>query len=496
MHSQFRSQIAYMRIRLVYTLALWLLIAVGASVLAMGGVTAWNLGQGFSAYLQARDLERLDQFVQIVAEQLGQADGLNAMYGQRLDMPRLLRELQRLDGLPDDLRPAGPPGSRPPPPVPDGRRPPPGMADAFGTRVALFDVNGVLLAGPRFWSDDAAFIERPVRVDGDIVALVRMRAANPIPDENDVRFLRAQYQGIAAVAVALILLALASAWWLARQWAGPLAAVTRATASIAQGQLAVRVPPARNDEIGDVVRNVNLMAESLQRMEGARRRWIADISHELRTPLTALRGEIEALLDEIRPLNREALVSLRGEVLRLGALIDDLHLLAMADLQSLPCHFVDADAADIVQDALPQFEARAAAAGLKLAWATAPSSPLPVCWDPQRIRQLLSNLLENSLRYTDSPGSISLSLQSVGENLRFTIDDSGPGVAADDLVHLFEPLYRADSARNRNTGGSGLGLAICEAIVRAHGGQIAAHSSQLGGLQVEVLLPIEGGKST
>jgi two-component system sensor histidine kinase BaeS len=87
-------------------------------------------------------------------------------------------------------------------------------------------------------------------------------------------------------------------------------------------------------------------------------------------------------------------------------------------------------------------------------------------------------------------------LQSVGENLRFTIDDSGPGVAADDLVHLFEPLYRADSARNRNTGGSGLGLAICEAIVRAHGGQIAAHSSQLGGLQVEVLLPIEGGKST
>jgi two-component system sensor histidine kinase BaeS len=232
------------------------------------------------------------------------------------------------------------------------------------------------------------------------------------------------------------------------------------------------------------------MAESLQRMEGARRRWMADISHELRTPLAGLRGEAEALLDGVRPLTRAAVVSLHEDMLRLSALVDDLHLLAMADLHSLPCRLADSDAAELVRDTVRRFEARALAAGLTLSCNAVPPH-LAVLWDPARIEQLLSNLLENSLRYTDAPGLVEVALTTQGDIVRLIVTDSAPGVAEADLERLFEPLYRADAARGRHNGGSGLGLAICVAIAQAHGGRIAAQAAPLGGLQVTVVLPIQ-----
>ena len=190
------------------------------------------------------------------------------------------------------------------------------------------------------------------------------------------------------------------------------------------------------------------------------------------------------------------MLSLHEDVLRLGALIDDLHLLAMADLHSLPCRYADADAVETVAAAMRRFEARAAAAGLTLAWASPPPTALPVCWDSARIGQWLANLLENSLHYTDAPGHIALTLQRRGDNLRLSIDDSAPGVAAGDLPRLFEPLYRADAARSRHSGGCGLGLAICVAIAEAHGGRIQALASRLGGLQVQLDLALLARRPT
>ena len=483
-----------MRLRLVHTLSLWLLAAVGASVLAMGGVSAWHLGQGFGNYLQARDLERLDRFVLVVASSLQEAGGLAALEERRLTMPQLLSELARQEG---DTRPGRQGFEAPPPGAPGatagrGQGPrPAGPRDAFGARLALFHPDGRPLAGRPLPPGPDALVERPVHLNGSVVAIARLRPASRVADEYEVRFLRSQYLGIVGVAVALMLLALALAAWLSRQWARPLAAVQEATARIARGELQVRVPLERADEIGDVVHNVNLMAESLQRMEGARRRWIADISHELRTPLTGLRGEIEALVDGVRPFTPEAALSLRDEVWRLGALVDDLHLLAMADLQSLPCQRVPCDAAELVRDAVRRFQARALAGSIALQVVGAAAS-LAVVWDPARIGQLLGNLLENSLRYTDAPGRVDITLACAAQRVTLTVDDSAPGVAGADLPRLFEPLYRADAARSRHNGGSGLGLAICEAIAQAHGGRIAARPSKLGGLQVVVDLPADG----
>ena len=495
-----------MHLRLVHTLSLLLLSAVLLAVLAMGAVTAWNLKSGFADYLEARDVERLEQFAALVSEVAAQAGSLAALE-QRTDMHDLLRSIRATPRSGGAARCLCRAATVPPPAAglaEAGRRlggPPPGGADGFGARVMVVGVDGQALLdrparppGPSLEPPAGPFIDRPIKLNGEVIALARMRPGARVPDAVETRFLRSQYLGILAVAAALLLLALASAWWVARRWARPLHAVQAATERIARGEFDVRLQgrqqgEGRSDEIGDLVRNVNRMAEGLQQLEGARRRWLADISHELRTPLAVLRGEIEALVDGVRPLRPEAIVSLHEDALHLGKLVDDLHLLAMSDLQSLPCSFDELDAVDLARQSVARLQPRAAAKGLALSVEMGPLTTLPVRWDSTRIEQLLGNVLENSLRYTDAPGRIVLALKRQGDRITIDIDDSAPGVPAADLPRLFEPLYRADSARSRHRGGSGLGLAICNAIVRSHGGRIDAAPSSLGGLHLHIELP-------
>ncbi|QCB46846.1 ATP-binding protein [Hydrogenophaga sp. PAMC20947] len=503
-----------MRARIAYTLSFWLLGAVALSVLSMGGLTAWHLREGFSAYLQTRDLERLDRFTALVTSRLSAqvASDASAPFNAP-DMRALLRTLAEEEGSvakPSDAGQDSPPpdsegmlprrpGFSPPEGsglLPPRSGPPPGSSEAFGSRVALVRPNGDHWVGPRIERDEPGVVERPVRVDGVVRVWVRFRPRQRAPEAQESQFLRTQYTGIAVVASVLLLLALGVAAWLARQWARPLVAVQHATARIAQGELAVRIPVDRSDEIGDVVRNVNTMAESLQRMEGSRRRWLADLSHELRTPLTVLRGELEAMEDGVRPLDLAAVISLKEDVLRLGLLVEDLHLLAMADLQALSCNFAPEDAVQLVQQILKRHERLMEEAGLQLAWVDPAEEAIAVCWDTARMAQLLSNLLHNSLRYTDAPGRVEVRLWASDGVVHIRLDDSAPGVAPADLARLFDPLYRADSARSRHNGGSGLGLAICAAIAKAHGGRITAKPSPLGGMQLQVSLPAQPERSS
>jgi two-component system sensor histidine kinase BaeS len=446
---------------------------------------AWNLRNGFSDYLAARDTERLEQFVTLVEESAEQAGGRDAFAQQRLDMRELLEAFAQREGLQPQRPPPPREGQRPRPPA----AAPPLPAEAFGRRVALYDNAGKPLLGRPLPRDAGPFIERPVHLQGEVVGQARMLRNQPVPDAVETRFLRSQYRSIAFMAAALLLLVLAFAWWWAARWVRPLVAIQDATRRIARGELNVRLRIQRSDEIGDVVRNVNRMAEDLQALEGSRRRWIADISHELRTPLTVLRGEIEAIRDGVRALRPEAMASLHEEVLRISALVDDLHLLALSDLKVLPCHPTDADAVQIVQSLVQRFATRAASRGLTLKCDLGSLSRLPVWWDAARISQLVANLLENSLRYTDAPGEVLITLRSVAARVSIAIDDSAPGVPAMDMARLFEPLYRAEAARDRHSGGSGLGLAICDAIAKAHGGRITASASGFGGLRLSIELP-------
>jgi two-component system, OmpR family, sensor histidine kinase BaeS len=484
-----------MRFRLAHTQALVLLSTVLLTVLCMGALNAWNLRNGFSDFLASRDIERLEKFAALVSARAEIAGGLDALAAQGVDMHVLLHEFGRAQGaLPSRPllpRMIGSEGGFFAPPLP-----PIDSIDGFKDRVALYDPNGQPLLGKSLPADAAKHVERPVYVQGQEVAVMHMLKLKPVPDDVESKFLTSQYQGIIVVASVLLFVALMCALWVARHWVRPLIEIQAATEKIAEGQFDTRLSTDRADEIGDTMRNINRMAEGLQKLETSRRQWIADMSHELRTPLTVLRGEVDALIEGVIAMSPQALLSLREEVLQLNTLVDDLHLLAMADLRALPCYFEDLDAVALLEGIVQRFALRASQQGLTLLLQSKPDSPVQVRWDAKRMEQLLGNLLNNSLRYTDAPGQVIVQIQSDGDQVTILVEDTAPGLSPIDLLRIFEPLYRADPARGRESGGSGLGLAICQQIAHAHRGVIQAKSSPMGGVQFLIELPREGDKET
>ena len=480
-----------MRFRLAHTQALVLLSTVLLTVLSMGALNAWNLRNGFSDFLASRDIERLEKFAALVSARAEIAGGLDALAAQGVDMHVLLHEFGRAQGaLPSRPllhRMIGSEGGFFAPPLP-----PIDSIDAFKDRVALYAPNGQPLLGKSLPADAAQHVERPVYMQGQAVAVMHMLKLKPVPDDVEAKFLTSQYQSIIVVAGVLLFVALLSALWVARHWVRPLIEIQAATEKIAKGAFDTRLSTHRTDEIGDAMRNINRMAEGLHKLETSRRQWIADMSHELRTPLTVLRGEIDALIEGVIAMSPQAHVSLREEILQLNALVDDLHLLAMADLRALPCYFEDIDAVSIVESVVQRFSLRASQRGLRLVLQSKPEVPIQVRWDAKRMEQLLSNVLDNSLRYTDAPGQVFVQIQSDGNQVTIIVEDTAPGLSTIDLMRIFEPLYRADPARGREAGGSGLGLAICQQIAHAHHGVIRAKASPKGGVQFLIELPSEG----
>ena len=492
-----------MRLRLAHQLALLQAGTVAVALAAVAALVSWNLRSGFDDYLREQDRERLDQFVHFAGRQVEQR-GLDSLRGR----PEVLRELVEATleargehpmlapppprDAPDDAPPAGPPGAEGPPPLradgPPPLRPPPDPS-AFGPRLSITDAAGRPL-NARVPPPGVPELVQAIEAHGATVAWAHLRARPASTRGVEARFLLRQYAGLAAVAAASLVLALVAAWLTARRWVRPIAEAQAATRRISEGAFDVRLARRGEDEWGDLADDVNHMAASLQALEASRRRWIAELSHELRTPLAVLRAEIESLRDGIRPLDGGALVSLEAEVRRLTRLTDDFHELALSDLRALPVAPEPVDGAALLRGVVARFAARAQAAGLALVLAEpAALAGAPVRWDAQRIEQLLSTLLENSLRYTDAPGRIELACATRGDAVEIRVDDSAPGVPEAQLAHLFDPLFRADASRSRHSGGSGLGLAIARAIAASHGGAVAARRSALGGLGIVVTLP-------
>ena len=497
-----------MRLRIAHQLSLLLTAAVVLAVLAVGGLSLWNLRSGFGEYLRLRDDEQLTRFVQLLERRAAADPSMNWLRGNREAQRDLMDELmgrppQRRAGTlaaPMDEPGEGPPGRRPPPPgMGMGRPPPPPRPPEAGNiaeRVLIRDVRGDWLAGRR-QPPHLARTVRAVQVNGADVAFVEL-SAEPEPEGMDARFLQRQTTGLLLTGLGTIALALLAAWWVAGHWSRPLRQLQLATHRIARGEAGVRIavpgtPGASRSgavEIDELVTDVNAMVVALAKLEASRRHWIAQISHELRTPLAVLRGEMESIEDGARQPTPAVMASLREEVAQLTRLVDDLHTLAVADLGQLPCHFTAGDANTALARMVRRFETRAGQLGLALAMQPADGA-ISAHWDFGRVEQLLSNLLENSLRYTRAPGEVKVHWRVLGDVLQLTVEDSAPGVTASQLDQLFDPLFRVDSARTR-TGqhGSGLGLSIVRAIAQAHGGTVSANASRLGGLAIQVSLPL------
>lgn len=225
--------------------------------------------------------------------------------------------------------------------------------------------------------------------------------------------------------------------------------------------------------------------------ERAHRQWVADTSHELRTPITILGMHLEAMRDGVFPINETTLGVLSDTVNGMERLVRDLHQLAATDAGAHAYQLEPVDMADLIDEACTAFAASFLAHKLTLSQSILAPFPVFVNADRQRLNQVLANLLGNTLRYTDEGGqaSITLDLLDAGR-CRIRIDDSAPGVPDAALARMFERFFRVDESRSRAGGGSGLGLAICQGILQAHGGTAMATHSELGGICVEIVLPV------
>ncbi|SHH18083.1 ATP-binding protein [Massilia sp. CF038] len=481
------------------TIARKIALAVIAIVILCVGTMAWvasiNLQRGFVAYLnqvQAKDIEQMSSLLARRYRDEGNFDWLRHRPRAITELlAQMTPQLQAEGGLPARRLPTAPErfDERP-----RDMRERPGMRDPMGIapRLSIFDADGEPLFGPR---EVPRTIERAVVVDGRTVATIRLRPLVRTAGEDATAslFLREQVRDIVLVACILVLVSVLLAFWLARHLLRPVAALREVTARLAQGQFEARAPLLSRDELAELALHVNAMAQALESSERDRRKLLADVAHELRTPLTVIRGEIEALIDGIRTADTSALASLHAEVLRLNKLVDDLHQLTLADAGGLQFEWQRVDLGALLAPLLARYRERAAGAGLALDVALAPRS-MPVRADAHRLTQLFVNLLENSVRYTDSGGRIAVSLSGEGAWASVVVEDSAPGVPVEALEAIFERLYRVDAARSRARGGSGLGLSICKAMASAHGGTLAAYPSQLGGVRMELRLPLEGGK--
>ncbi len=230
----------------------------------------------------------------------------------------------------------------------------------------------------------------------------------------------------------------------------------------------------------------NILAKTLEKNSESQKQWIADISHELRTPLAVLKSEIEAIQDGIRSFDNETLKSLSNEVERLNSLVDDLYELALSDIGAMKYQMVDLNLGDVLKETLDGYKERYQKSGIELS--TNVEELITIVGDRQRLSQLFTNLLENSLRYTDSPGTLEISTSNEVDHAIVTFSDSAPGIDSKSIDKIFDRFYREELSRSREKGGAGIGLSICAAIVEAHSGLITAKSSSLGGLLIEIQL--------
>jgi two-component system sensor histidine kinase BaeS len=289
-----------------------------------------------------------------------------------------------------------------------------------------------------------------------------------------------------AVAAGVALVAVLGALLLSRAVLRPVRALTSAARGLGEGELARRVPVSGRDEIAELGRAFNRMAESLQSAEERQRRLTGDIAHELRTPLANLRGYLEALRDGVVDASPELLDSLHEEALLQQRIVDDLQDLALAEAGALTYHRADVGLGDLLEAARTAHAAQAEAAGVTLR--TRVPYPVHVHADADRLRQVVGNLVGNALRATPAGGTVTLFAERRDGTAVLRVTDTGKGIPAEQLPHLFDRFWRADAARGRATGGSGLGLSIARQIVRDHGGRVEVESEVGAGTTFTVTL--------
>lgn len=291
-----------------------------------------------------------------------------------------------------------------------------------------------------------------------------------------------------------------SLWWIGFLFAGiglvvsyflsgnitrPLRQLSQAAEKIRQGELKQEVPVETGDEVGQLASVFNQMSAELAANESNRQELLANIAHELKTPLAVLQGHLESMLDGVEQPEPDKLFSMQEEVMRLTRLVGDLRDLSLAQVHQLELHLQPVELGEKTERAAEMLEPLLEEKKLHFVKDLAPDLPVRQL-DPDRMNQVLYNLITNAIRYTTPGTAILLKTEGAGEKVRLTIADEGPGIPPEDLPHVFEQFYRGDKSRNRASGGSGIGLSLAKSFVEAQGGHIEARNRPQGGAEFVV----------
>jgi two-component system OmpR family sensor kinase len=449
-------------VRLTLAFGLVILVAVGA-VAVLADLTA---GQAFRQYLSYSDIARFQNLTDLLAqyyEAEGSWDGVDSILEQVRIVP---------GGLPM--------------PMP-GRLP--GTLDWEDDRfqIILANANGRVVyerpggdVGRRLSRDERAAAQ-DITVGGEVVGQmvisrpVQSAILGPLEQAFVTRLRWLLLVGALLAAGLGLLLGLA----FSRNLTAPLQRLAAAARAVANRDFSRRVNVEGSAEIAEVAQAFNHMTVALERSEQQRKNMVADVAHELRAPLSVVQGNLRAILDDVYPLDKAEVARLYDETRLLGRLVDDLRELALADAGQLRLHLRPVELGPFLRSTVDGLALAAEVQGVSLDVQVPDEMPL-VHADADRLAQVLRNLLVNALRHTPAGGSVRMTARNGGEAVEIAVNDTGEGIAAEDLPHVFDRFWRADRARSREERwgrGSGLGLSVAQSLVEAQGGRIWAEST-------------------
>jgi two-component system sensor histidine kinase BaeS len=479
--------LSVMKIKLHYKLFGAIFTAILVVVFYMTLVVQWSFDRGFLRYVNtveydqlrkiATDLEDLykkhGNWSWLAADPAQVAMIIAGSYPEGMQKERLIKRLRAIRGA-DRFMPSGP--------LPQD------LPVHFLPRVFLLDADHHTIFGFDQGDADLELIE--IRHENRAVGYLGVHPAKYLSDSQLLVFVKQQRLTLFLVAAATILIAAGLSLPITYMMTRPIREMAAATRNLASGTYRTRVKGGTGDELGQLGQDLNDLAAILEKNQIARGQWIADISHELRTPLSILRGKIEALQDGVYQPTPEVFQGLHREVMHLGLLVDDLYQLSLSDMGAMSYRRTEVQPCWALEQAIALMEPELTERQLRLETAVDIEEDAALFADNERLKQLFTNLLANSIRYTDRGGTIRIGVSQEEHHLVYLLEDTPPGVSDEHLAKLFDRLYRVDSSRSRDLGGAGLGLSICYNIVKGHNGSIEAGHSALGGLLVRVRLPL------
>lgn len=356
------------------------------------------------------------------------------------------------------------------------------LPDRLGlsSRLSLYDAKKQFVVGE---PSDIPVSYRPIMVNNKVVGYLGLKPVLDQDDASSINFFSNQKRYLLLVYGLTFLTSLVAALLLATYFKTPIQRLLQGTRELTKGNFQHQVTVNRNDELGDLSTELNHLAVILDQHETSRRQWVADTSHELKTPLAVLQAQIEAMQDGIRKPTPEHFESMLRQVTSLKKLTQDLADLAQAEAQQLKCYMADVNPWNVVLQEVENFKPKFAQADLSV---SVQGEGANLQLDIDRFKQIMVNLLGNSIRYTEAGGEVRVHTEQSATHWSVIVDDSPLGLSDEQLARLGERFYRVDDSRTRSTGGTGLGLALSGKIAQAMGGQLSFDHSPLGGLRCKL----------